>query len=729
MELGLGTKGKTTTVLNFPDAPGSVPGPSQSGGHRFKPSGPAFLLVLGPARHESFLRLASDDHDYLIGRLESEADLLLEDQAVSGRHARLVTRAERAFLLDNPSRNGTYVNDEAVDTAGVELEDGDIIRAGGTEILFGGYDSRYQSLLQRLAFDGRTGLPNLEAFEADAHRLTRQGEPFGLFGVDVDNFKALLAREGSLVADALLRELATIFTSHFPQNPRYCIADDGLVVIIKDSDASEAVVAAAYHHLASHLREYNLTASAAYVRSHDVASHRGGALARLEEKLLQAKMAGGGRLFRASVFPFWCRTDTSKFEHWLATRRDSSCVVVRPSRQSALQVAAAADGVRQWIADALETLPASTEVAVVWTQDSHFLVGASCAKDILERHIATSPSVTIESRGRDRSFVSRILSGRAERSIRPEISQAFAQCLAPLHAAPESAYWSTSIVAFEKALQAAAAFLLSAVSHFLHESMLVMQDEHSSRADAISELVRQNESLLTMLGKRIVGEPRTERTAGSWIKPILIMANYLKPRLTSAPSLRRLDKRWEKAVYRALGERNSVHESPTPADQKRGAAFLCKQIQILAEVFTQEEWEFLRIDAVERIRYRAGASRVYYRRLGEVMLGDLPSEETDQVVTQGSWVRVGERWILTSPLIDFDYCEASARQLVFVAAGLPSTYGDVKRIAVGQRSQSEVLVSNEHVELKLLIEAVAVARQLSPSQATVITTRQDLGLP
>src|SRR3954468_10230735 len=67
--------------------------------------------------------------------------LSLADEMVSRRHLRLVPSPIAVSLVDLGSRNGTTVDGTAV-TGRVTLEPGDVIRLGGTEIVFIGRSER-----------------------------------------------------------------------------------------------------------------------------------------------------------------------------------------------------------------------------------------------------------------------------------------------------------------------------------------------------------------------------------------------------------------------------------------------------------------------------------------------------------------------------------------------------------------------------------------------------------
>jgi FHA domain len=71
-----------------------------------------------------------------IGRSQ-EADLRIEDRYASGLHARIFSRAERTYVEDMDSTNGTLLNDATL-RGEAELVDGDVVRIGDTEFRFEG---------------------------------------------------------------------------------------------------------------------------------------------------------------------------------------------------------------------------------------------------------------------------------------------------------------------------------------------------------------------------------------------------------------------------------------------------------------------------------------------------------------------------------------------------------------------------------------------------------------
>src|SRR3954464_15755562 len=62
------------------------------------------------------------------------ADIVLEDQAVSRRHAIVFVTDQSVRILDDRSANGTCVNGSSVTDA--ELSDGDVVRVGRAVLIY-----------------------------------------------------------------------------------------------------------------------------------------------------------------------------------------------------------------------------------------------------------------------------------------------------------------------------------------------------------------------------------------------------------------------------------------------------------------------------------------------------------------------------------------------------------------------------------------------------------------
>lgn len=87
-------------------------------------SGFALVVERGPRTGMTFLLREGNT---TVGR-HPESDIFLNDVTVSRHHCRFVTKADSLLVEDSGSTNGTYVNDERVDST--ELEAGDEVLVG-----------------------------------------------------------------------------------------------------------------------------------------------------------------------------------------------------------------------------------------------------------------------------------------------------------------------------------------------------------------------------------------------------------------------------------------------------------------------------------------------------------------------------------------------------------------------------------------------------------------------
>ena len=87
-------------------------------------SGYAIVVEKGPRKGMSFLLREGNT---TVGR-HPESDIFLNDVTVSRHHCRFSTNGEELTVEDSGSTNGTYVNDERVDSA--TLEAGDEVLVG-----------------------------------------------------------------------------------------------------------------------------------------------------------------------------------------------------------------------------------------------------------------------------------------------------------------------------------------------------------------------------------------------------------------------------------------------------------------------------------------------------------------------------------------------------------------------------------------------------------------------
>lgn len=79
--------------------------------------------------------LEIDGDQSIIGRLP-ECELLVDNESVSRKHARIVRQGKRYYMADLHSRNGTFLNDQRINEQLHELRDGDRLRICEFEFTF-----------------------------------------------------------------------------------------------------------------------------------------------------------------------------------------------------------------------------------------------------------------------------------------------------------------------------------------------------------------------------------------------------------------------------------------------------------------------------------------------------------------------------------------------------------------------------------------------------------------
>ena len=149
----------------------------------------------------------------------AENTIILDNDAVSRRHALVEVREGKYFLVDMNSTNGTYVNDEIVHDHA--LRRGDQIKIGDTILKFlsgSDLESQYHETIYRMTIiDGLTSVHNkrylIEQLEREISRATRHRRPLTVVMLDIDHFKEVNDIFGHLAGDQVLKEVAQLAKS------------------------------------------------------------------------------------------------------------------------------------------------------------------------------------------------------------------------------------------------------------------------------------------------------------------------------------------------------------------------------------------------------------------------------------------------------------------------------------------------------------------------------------
>jgi two-component system, cell cycle response regulator len=148
----------------------------------------------------------------VIGR-SSQAQLQIDHESVSRRHAKIVCTDSGIVLSDMESTNGTYVNDEPITER--TLTHGDLLKVGRTILKYLSTDNieaaYYEEIHRLLTIDGLTRAFNArsakDALTREFSRAHRYNRPLSVIVLDVDQFHELNDEYGHLAGDAVLAQL------------------------------------------------------------------------------------------------------------------------------------------------------------------------------------------------------------------------------------------------------------------------------------------------------------------------------------------------------------------------------------------------------------------------------------------------------------------------------------------------------------------------------------------
>ena len=176
---------------------------------------------------EAGRRFFLDGEELIIGR-SSDADIQVDRDSVSRRHARISRAADGWVVCDLQSTNGSYVNDMPIREH--KLVSGDRVKIGNAVFRFlagSAVEAQVQDEQYGVAVrDGLTQAMSRRAFvdllERELLRAQRSGRALSLIAVDIDHCGKINDAHGHLTGDHIIKELARRIQKRMDRTEALC---------------------------------------------------------------------------------------------------------------------------------------------------------------------------------------------------------------------------------------------------------------------------------------------------------------------------------------------------------------------------------------------------------------------------------------------------------------------------------------------------------------------------
>lgn len=640
-----------------------------------------------------------------VGR-DSARDIFLEHGDISRMHA-VLWRSELGewSVMDEGSKAGTFVNGAPL-AAGVPMLLGDTATlefgtTRTTRFKFYSEDSPHQTVVRSLVVDAETGALQRSRLEGEIHRTIRRGSRRLLAVFDIDRFTDVQEELGDVRAHELVRTFAEelrlrLWDAALRTGVLFRHGPDSLVYLFRPEDPNEPFeqTGARLERVRARVAERlgaerpNLTYSAAVVpvESRDPME----AIRRLEHKLLQAKLAGGGWTAASRAEVTWMRSDLSGLVNLIQTASKGSVGVAIGSPAA----------VRRQVARTLEQLP-TAKIHVAWnTAANAVVVLANSEVEALKPLGQSMPGCTWiplaldEARQRIHAIIE-----NAE-----EAKRSHPECFVIANALAEYKGLYTSDArrpqlaraTYESCLKALGAIAVAAAArHVL---------EHPTSREA--------ETALTVLDAC-----RPERLgAGGWGWLLERAMVFLGPWLPVDVQRHLARPRWD------LGARRNAaaHAVQALRDNEETATSLIEWCETLNRGLATPQWALVDV------------SRVTFHRCGDhqtvecrVLQGrEKPRPRTERLpasmrLAEGLWLRFDTRWLYLRPFAEYRACQGCERDHLFLASGPPARFvnREVRLEAFGLDSERHPPIVISVVEDDML-EASALFERLQNPRTT-----------
>ena len=181
------------------------------------------------------------------GRSGSNTIELVDDYA-SRLHATLERDGDVYIIRDAGSLNGTYVNDERIQTR--TLRSADRVRMGNHIYKFLSSDhievAYHEAVYQMMTLDALTQVYNRRYFEdalqREVLRSARHGRSIALIMMDVDHFKNINDKFGHLVGDEVLRTIGKRIRNRVRRDEVFArIGGEEFALVMVETDLAECI--------------------------------------------------------------------------------------------------------------------------------------------------------------------------------------------------------------------------------------------------------------------------------------------------------------------------------------------------------------------------------------------------------------------------------------------------------------------------------------------------------
>ncbi|MBX7147899.1 diguanylate cyclase [bacterium] len=205
---------------------------------------PYFTIVKGSRLGQIY---ALDKAEMVVGRSQ-EADLRIEDIAISRKHFKIYVNNNQVTVEDLASTNGTHVNGSKVTRQA--LADGDKIQISRNTIFELSYLDESQSLSEKKRYEMGVMDPVceihnkryfLERLNEEFNFSKRKKRVLSLIMFDIDHFKKLNDTYGHIAGDAVLKKVSQLITKIIRTDDIFArYGGEEFVLILRDTDEKNA---------------------------------------------------------------------------------------------------------------------------------------------------------------------------------------------------------------------------------------------------------------------------------------------------------------------------------------------------------------------------------------------------------------------------------------------------------------------------------------------------------